>query len=202
MYKLYGSPTSRAARVMWMLEEIGAPYEVIPAKPHSAEVLALNPSGKIPVLVDGDQAIFDSTAILLYLAEKHGALTIPPGAPGRARMLSLISFAVDDIEQPLWTAVKHGFTLPEDIRAPEAVRPACEHEFARAMEAFAAYLGDGPWVMGETFTIADIILGHLGGWAKATRFPVPEGEIADYMTRVRARPAWQAVAKARAAAAG
>lgn len=204
MYKLYGSPTSRAARVMWMLEEIGAPYEVIDAKPHCDAVLALNPSGKIPVLVDtdggDDQAIFDSTAILLYLSEKHRQLTIPPGAPGRARMLSLVSFAVDDIEQPLWTMVKHGFTLPEEVRAPDAVRPACHYEFARAMQALEAYLGAGPYLMGEEFTVPDIIVGHLGGWAKATRFPVPEGRITEYMTRVRSRPAWRVVAKARAAA--
>lgn len=59
MYKLYGSPANRAARIIWMLEELGEPYEVIDAKPRSEEVRALNPAGKIPILVDGDQNIFD-----------------------------------------------------------------------------------------------------------------------------------------------
>ncbi|MEX2520596.1 MAG: glutathione S-transferase family protein [Paracoccaceae bacterium] len=200
MYKLYGSPASRAARVMWALEEIGARYEMIAAKPHSAEVLAVNPGGKIPVLTDGDRAIFDSTAILLYLAEKHGALGFPASPETRTRMMSLICFAIDDVELPLWTMAKHGFLLPEDLRAAEAIRPACHHDFAAAMRRLEIYLGDGPFIMGEDFTVPDIILGHLGGWAKASGFPAPEGAVADYMTRVRARAGWGAVAKARAAA--
>ncbi|WP_340108740.1 glutathione S-transferase family protein [Pikeienuella sp. HZG-20] len=201
MYEVYGSPASRAARVIWMLEEIGAPYEIVPAKPHSAEALELNASGKIPVLVDDGRAIFDSTAILLHLADKHGKLTFPVGAPERDRMMSLICFAIDDVEQPLWTLTKHRAMLPEHLRAADAVQPACLYEFAKAMGTLEAYLGDGPFVMGDAFTVPDIILGHLGGWAKAMGFPAPEGEVGAYMARVRDRAGWRAVADARARAA-
>lgn len=200
MYKLYGSPASRAARVVWALEEIGAPYEMISAKPHSDAVLAVNPGGKIPVLMDGDQSIFDSTAILLYLAEKHGALGFPATLKQRTRMMSMVCFAIDDVELPLWTMAKHSFILPEKLRAADAIRPACHHDFAAAMQRLETYLGDGAFIMGDEFTAPDIILGHLGGWAKASGFPAPEGAVADYMTRIRARPGWDAVAKARAAA--
>lgn len=201
MYKLFGTPGSRAARVMWALEELGAPYEMVAVKAHSPEVLAVNPLGKVPALLDGDLPVFDSTAILLHLSDKHGALTFAPGTKERARLMSVVAFLVDDFEQPLWTAAKHSFILPEALRAKEAILPACHHEFTKALSALEKLLGDGPFLMGETFTIADIIAGHLGGWAKATGFPAPEGAVAAYMERVRARPGWQAVAKARAAAA-
>lgn len=199
MYKLYGVPASRAARVMWALEEIGAPYEVIPAKPHSPELRAVSPTGKVPVLVSDEGAVFDSTAILTWLADKHGALTFPNGTKERTALNSLVCFLTDDLEQPLWTLAKHNFILPEELRAEEAIRPACHYEFTRALKMLGRLLGDGPFLMGESFTIADIIAGHLGGWAKATGFPAPEGAVADYMERVRARPGWQAVAAARKA---
>uniref|UniRef100_UPI003563C790 glutathione S-transferase N-terminal domain-containing protein n=1 Tax=Shimia sp. TaxID=1954381 RepID=UPI003563C790 len=83
MYDVIGSRSSRALRVMWALEELEQPYQVIKAAPRSAEVLALNPSGKVPVLKDGPHVITDSTAILTYLADKHGALTFPAGTVER-----------------------------------------------------------------------------------------------------------------------
>lgn len=197
MYKLYGSPKSRAGRVMWMLEELGADYEVIDAGPHSPAVYALNPSGKIPILVDGDVVVTDSTAIMLHLADKHGAMTYPAGSAERAKMTSLVSFAVDEVEQPLWTGTKHGFILPEALRCAEAITPALHHEFKVAMTTLDKRLGGGPFVMGEEFTVPDVILGHLGGWAKMTGFPAPPERVAEYMKRIRARPAWRAVVEAR-----
>ena len=200
MYKLYGSPKSRAGRVIWMLEELGVPYELIAAAPHSPEIVAVNPSGKIPVLVDGDLALSDSTAILFHLADKHGKLTFPAGSPERARMTAALCFATDAIEQPLWTLAKHTFVLPEEVRQRDAIEPACRFEWKRAMKALEAMIGDGPFVMGETFTIADVTLGHLGAWGKANGFEAREGAVADYMDRVRSRPGWRAVVKAREAA--
>ena len=89
MYTLYGSPSSRAFRVLWMLEELELPFEFVPSKPRSDEVLALNPSGKIPVLRDGEAVLTDSTAILTYLADKHGKLTHPAGSVARAHQDAL-----------------------------------------------------------------------------------------------------------------
>lgn len=200
MYKLIGSPKSRAGRVMWMLEELGAPYEVIDVYPHSAEARAANPSGKVPALIDGGLTVTDSTAILLYLADKHGKLTFPVGTPERARMMSMLFYAVDSAEQPLWTMAKHTFVLPEEVRNRDAVEPACRVEWERAMATLAAMIGDGPFAMGETFTLVDVALGHIGGWGKMTGFPIPEGALTDYFTRVRSRPGWKAVTKAREAA--
>lgn len=75
MYKIIGFPRTRAMRVIWMLEELGEPYELDPAMPHSDTVKALNPCGKVPVLIDGDTVLTESVAICTYLADKHGKFT-------------------------------------------------------------------------------------------------------------------------------
>ncbi|MBX2856499.1 MAG: glutathione S-transferase family protein [Rhodobacteraceae bacterium] len=198
MYKLLGNPKTRAGRVLWMLEELGAEYEVNPCNPHDPAVAAINPTGKIPALIDGDTVIFDSIAMLLHLGDKHQKLTYPVGSAERAKMMSVIFFATDAIEQPLWTVAKHSFVYPEDVRALEAVRPAARHEFGKAMEALDKMLGDQEFIMGDEFTTADIVLGHLGGWAKGSGFGADDGRIGAYMSRVRSRPAWKAVLKAAA----
>ena len=84
MLKVYGSAKSRAFRVLWMLEEVGEPYEHVDAAPHSAEIVARNPSGKVPVLEVEGTALTDSTAILTWLADRHGKLTFPAGTLERA----------------------------------------------------------------------------------------------------------------------
>ncbi len=199
MYKLLGNPKTRAGRVMWMLEELGVDYEVDPCSPHDPAVAAVNPTGKIPALIDGDTVINDSTAILFHLGDKHQKLTYPLGSPERAKMMSVIFFATDAIEQPLWTMAKHTFVYPENVRELDAVRPAARHEFSQAMAALDRMLGDQDFVMGDEFSTADIVLGHLGGWAKGSGFGADEGRVGDYMSRVRSRPAWKAVLKAAAA---
>ncbi|WP_417687352.1 glutathione S-transferase family protein [Roseibium sp.] len=193
MYKVIGHPQSRVMRVMWTLEELGEPYELIPHNPRSEEVRALNPSGKIPVLIDGDAVLTDSVAICTYLADKHGKLTFPAGTIGRARQDSFTQFAVDELEGALWTAAKNSFIHPEDIRVT-AIKPVCKREFDTALKTLEKRLGDGPFVMGDTFTIADIIIGHCSGWAMVAKFDQPsEGPVADYFNRLRARPSFGAM---------
>ena len=110
-------------------------------------------------------------------------------------MMSVIFFATDAIEQPLWTMAKHSFVYPEQVRELDAVRPAARHEFGQAMEALDKMLGDREFIMGDEFSTADIILGHLGGWAKGSGFGADEGRVGEYMSRVRSRPAWKTVLK-------
>lgn len=193
MYQVIGSPRTRAGRVLWALEELGAPYEIVSCPPQTPEVKAVSPIGKVPVLVDGDLAVTDSTAILLHLSDKHEALTFPLGSADRARMLSLLTFALDDLDRPLWTAARHEFVLPKELRRYDEVLPSVKHEVAQAWEVLGAFLGDGPFAQGETFTIADLVIGHLGGWAKGVGMAPPEGPVADYVSRIRARPAWRRV---------
>ena len=190
MYKLIGSPKTRAFRVMWMLEELGQDYELDPVGPRDKSLAAINPSLKVPVLKDGNDHIIDSVAICQYLADKHGQMTFPAGTIQRGHQDSFTQFAVDDVELPLWVAAKHKFVLPEEYRVPD-VKRACQFDFDRAMMALSQRLGKKSYVMGDTFTVPDLLLGHCSGWAKSTGWTIPEGNVADYIARIRARPAFQ-----------
>ncbi len=189
MYEIIGSPTSRAFRVMWMLEELGEPYSVQKEQPRSEAVRALNPSGKIPVLKDGDAVITDSTAIITYLADKHGALTFPAGTIERARQDALTHCILDEIDAVLWTAARHTFILPEEHRVPE-IKDSLKWEYARNIDRLMEQM-EGPYLMGETFTLADIILAHCGSWARNAGFPSDDERFAAYVKTCRSRPAFQ-----------
>jgi glutathione S-transferase len=184
--------------VVWALEELGLPYELIPALPRSEVALAANPSGKIPALVADGVTLTDSTAIITYLADRHGALTYPAGSLQRAEQDGFTQFALDEVEGPLWLAAKHRFVLPEALRVP-AIKETARAEFARAMETLELRLGDREFVTGARFTLPDIILGHCADWAEAAKFALPGGALGKYFARVHARPA---LARARAAGKG
>jgi glutathione S-transferase len=189
-YMLYGAVRSRAFRVRWMLEELGAEYDFVPAGPRSEEVRAVSPAGKIPVLTVGESVLTDSSAILAYLADRHGQFTATAGTLERARQDAMTFRILDELEGQLWTAAKHSFVLPEDMRVPE-VKAACAAEYARNLAQIVAEM-PGPFVMGAEMTVPDIILGHCGGWAQAAKFPAPPEAFGDYLARLRARPAFVA----------
>ena len=189
MYTVIGSPKTRAFRVVWMLEELGQTYEIEPTLPRDLTLAAINPSLKVPVLKDGEDYIIDSTAILQYLADKHKQFTYPAGTIQRAHQDSFTMFAVDDVESGLWQASKHTFAFPEEYRVPDAKR-AAQWDFDRAMKALSQRLGKKSYVMGDDFTVPDLILGHCGGWALSLKWEIPAGNVSEYIARVRSRPAF------------
>jgi glutathione S-transferase len=191
MYKIIGSPKTRAFRVMWMLHELGEPYELDPVPPRDPRLDAINPTRKVPILRDGSNYVIDSVAICQYLADKHGRLTHKAGTIARAHQDSFTQFAVDDLELPLWVHAKHTFAIPEEYRVPD-VKRACLFDFGRALDALSIRLGTRTNVTGDQFTVPDLLLGHLGGWAKSVGFPIPEGNVLAYIERVRSRPAFLA----------
>ncbi len=189
MYTVIGSLKSRTLRVLWMLEELGVDYEHQPASPRSPEVRALNPLGKVPVLLDDDNAFTDSTAIMTYLADKHSQLTFPAGSPERARQDGHTGFLLDEFDACLWAAARHSFVLPEEKRVPE-IKDSLKWEFERSQTHLADRLGRNEFLMGDVMTIPDIIAGHCGGWAKSANFPISEPIFSDYVDRLRTRPAF------------
>ncbi len=198
MYKLYGPVMTRTSRVVWMLEEMGEPYELDPVAPRSPEILALNPSGKVPVLVDENRAINDSSAIMTYLADKHGVLTYPAGTIERAEQDALFHTILDEIDAVLWVATRHKFILPEDKRVP-AIRDSItwefDHNFQRLEKRFK-----GPFLMGDKMTIADILLIHCMSWAKNAGFPLNSEVLSAYGKEMRQRPAYLKMAEMAATA--
>ncbi|QBX33357.1 glutathione S-transferase family protein [Paracoccus liaowanqingii] len=193
MYRVIGTAKSRAFRVLWMLQELDEPYDHIAANPRSEGVVPFNPAGKVPVLIDDGTPITDSTAILTYLADRHGQLTHPAGTLDRARQDSLTQFLLDEFDAALWLAARHSFILPEEMRL-SAIKNTLRWEFETSQKTLVHRMSDGPFLMGERMTVPDIILTHCLDWALTARFPVVEARLSDYLDRMRQRPAYRAVA--------
>lgn len=190
-YTVIGAPQSRTQRVLWCLEELGQEYTLVPAAAQSEEIRQINPSGKIPALIDGEDTILDSMAICQHLADKHDRLTFSHNTIERTHMQSWIYFANDELESPLWTWWKHAKVRPPKMQVP-AVLPICEIEFSRGMKIFEKRLGENEFVMGADFTIPDILITHCANWAEiGCGFSLPDGKVSEYIARMRARPAYE-----------
>ncbi|MBO9472866.1 glutathione S-transferase family protein [Shimia sp. R10_1] len=189
MYDVIGSPTSRAIRVLWMLEELGQPYRLQPEQPQSEIVRQHNPTGKVPILIEGDHKITDSTAILTYLADKHGALTAPTGTIARAQQDSVTQQILDEVEAALWTASRHSFILPKERRVP-GIKDTLNWEYNRGIHNVMARR-KGPYLMGDDFTIPDIVLTHCATWAKFAGFDTENTDLVPYIKHTRAREAFR-----------
>ena len=190
MYTVIGTVKSRAFRVMWMLEELGEPYEHIPAAPRSDEARKYNSNGKVPALVDGSETLADSMAIVTYLADKHGKLTAPAGTAARARQDALTFWLIDEFDAILWAAAKHSFVLPEDKRMP-AVKDVLKGEFNASASHLSGRL-DGDFLIGDSITVPDILACHCLNWAIGAGFPRVDDKLATYAKNLRRRPAFQA----------
>ena len=189
MYQVVGNTNTRTFRVLWAMHEMGLDFEHIAAPARSPEVLAVNPSGKVPALIVDGTPIIDSVAILTYLADKHGQLTYPAGTMERAQQDSLTHFILDEFDAVIWTAARNTFVLPVEKRVPE-IKETLRWEFARSIKLIEGRMHDGPNLLGEKFTIPDIILTQIGSWARVAKFDVPEGKLRDYFRRQIKRPAY------------
>ncbi len=189
MYQVVGKTNTRTFRVLWAMHEMGLEFEHIDAQAQSPEVLAVNPSGKVPALIVDGTPIIDSVAILTYLADKHEKLTYPAGTVERAHQDSLTHFILDEFDAALWTAARNTFVLPAEKRVPE-IKETLKWEFVRSVKLIEGRMSDGPNLMGEKFTIPDIILTQIGGWARVAKFDVPDGKLKDYFRRQIKRPAY------------
>ncbi|MCA9720643.1 MAG: glutathione S-transferase family protein [Myxococcales bacterium] len=207
MLKLFGTPNSRSTRVAWALEEVGAEYEITPIQlgrggGRAPEYLAINPGGKVPALIDGDAVLTESAAIVLYLAERFPNAGLVPGDPlERARCVQWCFFVIGELEQPLWTMTKHAFVLPPKLRVP-AILATAASEWKRAAAVLSTGLGERPYLLGDAFTAADIMVGHTLAWATAAQQPLEAENLVAYRDRVLARPALARAQAREQAAAG
>ena len=181
--KLYGMGKSRSFRALWALEEAGLKYEYIEIEfgsegkngAASQEYLSLNTQGKVPTLVDDDLIITESGAILNYIASNSTNLTLIPSnnLKTRAKYDEMLCFVLSDLEQGLWTNGKHRFALPEAQRIPD-ILPTATWEFDKAIKALQNQFDGNGFVVGENFTMADVLLAHTLNWAESFKFDVPE----------------------------
>lgn len=194
MYTLVGIPFTRTFRAVWCMEELGAAYEINPAMPQSPEIRVLSPSGKVPALLVDDQVITDSIAICQFLVDRHGDDTTMPNYPlgsvERAQIQSWIYFIQDELESPLWVYWKHTKVRPEEYQV-QAIKPVAAKEHKKGLRILDKRFGEGPYLMGEDFTVADILLTHCADWAKMVGFDPASDRLNDYFDRCRARPAYK-----------
>ena len=199
MIELHYYPDNASQFPHMMLREIGCPFELrLVDRDHgaqnSAAYLKLNPNGKIPVLVDDGEAIFETGAIGLYLADKfpEAGLAPPPGVarPGAYYKWMVFMACVPQAEYRAWF-YPHEF-VDDPALAPHAKASANERLMG-IFERLAAQLGDGPWLLGERFSAADLYLLVMTRWGSTLPTPVRTfPEIAAHAERVAARPAVQA----------
>ena len=196
MIKFYYHPSPNPAKVALFLEECGLPYEVVPVdtrkgEQHSPSFLEINPNAKTPALVDGDAMVFDSTAILLYLAEKSGKF-LPQDTPAaRAQMHSWLMFVATGIGPYSGQAVHFKHFAPEP--KTYAVN-RYDFEAWRHWSIIEAQLAKHRYMLGNHYTLVDIA---VWGWARAVPFILgPDAwatlpNVKRLLDEINARPAAQ-----------
>ena len=175
MLKFFYSGAPNPTKVALFLEEAGLQYEAIPVDgrkgdQHKPEFLAINPNAKVPAIVDGDVTVFDSNAILLYLAEKTGKFLPPKGDKLRGELLSWLLFVASGVG-PYSGQLVHFRTY-----APEKNEYAINRYAFEAQRHFGivdARLAKHKYMVGDTYTIVDM---DLWGWARL--IPMFSGEAA------------------------
>jgi glutathione S-transferase len=195
MLELYGNPLSRAARCLWMLEEIGEPYRLIEKSTRaddlrSDDYLRLNPNARIPTLVDGDFVIWESMAINLYLAQKYeGPMhCASPQILGLAAQWSF--WAMLEMEQLLLDLLFHRAALPEFSRDPSYAERD-ELLLRKPLGVLDAALAGRPYLTGASFTVADLNVAGILVWGKMARLDLSSySNVKRWLSDCLARPAY------------
>lgn len=196
-YTVIGATRSRAFRLLWLLEDMGLPFEHIPAAPHSDAAFAHHPQGKVPALAvddgpEGRAVLVDSVAIMTYLCDRHGQFTHPAGSIARAHQDALTQFLVEEFDNILWTATRYGPNGRQGLDIPQ-LRAGLEAEFAQSQASLVARMdAGGPYLMGDSPLLPDFLLAHCAGWAKGAGFALTAEPILAHLALMRARPSFKA----------
>lgn len=198
MIVVHHSPKARSVRVIWLLEELGMPYEIRGVSlsresPKSAAHLRVHPLGKVPAIEDGDLVMFESGAIVEYLLERYGAgrLAPPAATPQRAQYLQWLHFGEATCLPPLSDLVQHTFMRPETERIPAMV-PDATARVRAWLDVLEAALGDRAHVAGDAFSAADVMVGYAVALANLLGQIGPaHPNVAAYLARLEARPGFQ-----------
>lgn len=191
MLTLYGSARSRGLRNLWMLGELGIPYEHKDYLPRSADTktsqfLAMNPNARVPVIDDDGFVLYESMAINIYLAKKHGKLC-PTDLKQEALVLQWSLWETDRLDRQIVNYVNHTSVLPEAERKAD-VAAAAWAEVVPAFDVLEGVLAKSQWLAGPEFSLADLNVASalyralsvdLGKWPK----------LKDWLNRCWERPA-------------
>ena len=198
MLHLYGNAKSRAMRCLWMLEEIGEPYQLIekstrPDDLQTPEYLRLNPNARIPTLVDGEVVLWESMAINIYLAQKYqGPMRCDsPELSGLAAQWSF--WAVLELEELLLDLLQHRAVLPDFARDPSRAERS-----GLLLQKPLGVLNDAlvgrQFLAGDRFTVADLNVASILVWGKMARLDFSaHSNVARWLDVCLTRPAYRRV---------
>jgi glutathione S-transferase len=161
--KFYYAPMTSATRIHWALEELGVPYEKVKLdlaknEQKSAEYLALNPNGKVPLVVDDGTPIFESLAILIHLGEKYGVEKglYPAASQARAEALKWMVWCTASLFEPVGRLLRNtSERFPADERNPKAAEGA-KKEIAEMLGILDRQLAGRDYLVGDAFSLVDL----------------------------------------------
>lgn len=192
---LFHASPSRSSIVLWMLEEVGQPYDiklVVLSKGENLkpDYLAINPMGKVPALKHGDTVITEVAAICTYLADEFPdkKLNIPVGTPRRGEYLKWLFFGPSVIEPAM---TDRAFPRKEDPRAAALGW----RDFDTVLDIVSKAVARAPYLMGEQFTAADVVIGSGLRYGMMFKLIPERKEFIDYIARFPSRPAAQRAAE-------
>ncbi|MGC1180094.1 MAG: glutathione S-transferase family protein, partial [Methyloceanibacter sp.] len=185
---LYHAAPSRSSIVRWMLEEVGEPYDIHLLRLANGDqlkpdYLAINPMGKVPALRHGDVVVTEAAAICTYLADAfpRARLSVPIGDPRRGISLKWLFFGPSCIEPAIIDRASP--------RKEEARRGMLGYgDFDTVMDVMAKVVAKGPYLMGEQFTAADVVIGSTLRWGMMFKLIPERPEFAAYIERLKQRP--------------
>ena len=194
---LYGIAQSRAARSLWMLEELGVPYTHVPTDfrggTRSPAYLAVNPNGRIPALDDDGLIVWESMAINLYLARKFGGPLAAADLAEEAALLMWSFWVMTECERDAMTVLLHGLALPAEKRNPQYAIDAA-NRLKTPLRVLEAHLANRPYVAAPRFTVADLNLASiLLGLRAEPRLLAAHPRIDAWLAQALARPAYARV---------
>jgi glutathione S-transferase len=185
---LYHAAPSRSSTVLWMLEELGQPFELVVLDMKKGEqreppYLAINPMGKVPAVKHGDTIITESAAICTYLADEFPAAKLAPsiGDPARGTYLRWMFFHGSAFEPAV---IDHALK-----REPGSRQMLPYGDYDTTMNVLAGALAKGPYLLGETFSAADVQMGSNLRWTMQFGIVPQRPEFVSYVERLKQRPA-------------
>jgi glutathione S-transferase len=194
MITVYHLEHSRSQRILWLLEELDVKYQLErfardPTGRAPDAYRKTHPLGKSPAIRDGDLVLAESGAIVEYLVERYGngRLAPPPGDPARARYLYW--FHAAEGTAMLWIVVCIVLGMAGDATAP--IRGALGGEITRFFDYMEREFGDGPYLVGASFSAADVMMGYVVEVAAEQGFLGEHPRLRAYLARLRERPAYR-----------
>lgn len=191
---LYGfKGRSRAERVLWVLNELNLPHKIIRldysrGEHNSSEYLSLNSEGKVPILLHGDKVLTESMAICLYLCSLSGSHKLVPKNPIERYILDhRIFYGITEIEPYVWLSDLELFIKREGL--PTGISDYSFTQIRNILPIVDSWLNKAKYIVGDSFTIADILYYHLLSWVGLYEIPLPIN-IQSYLENLEERPSF------------